>query len=432
GRHRLTFLHVLMGKKEEEEGKCGSCRTAPCDLVFILDGSWSVEDVNFEIVKRWLVNITTSFNVGQRFTQVGVVQYSDSPHLEIPLGKHSTNRDLIKAMESIEYRGGNTNTGAAIEFATDRLFGLSERASVSRIAVVLTDGKSQDEVLKAAEAARKKGVILFAIGVGPETEKDELRDIANKPFSTYVFSVEDYKAISRIRQVIRQKLCEETVCPARIPIDSRDEKGFDILLHLNLAKKAKNTQGTFYGSKAYQVTSRVDLSEATRNLFPDGLPPSYVFVATLRYKGSLAEEEWDLWRVQTRDGKPQMAVTLNGFDHTVMFTTTSKAPNGIQTVTFSQQTAKLFDEKWHQLRLLVTEEDVTLYVDDLEIETLSLEPPVGIFINGKTQVGKYVRKETTVPFEIQKLRIYCDPEQNNRETACEIPGVVNPTWCILH
>lgn len=186
------------------------CRTAQCDLVFILDGSWSVEDVNFEIVKRWLVNITTSFNVGQKFTQVGVVQYSDSPHLEIPLGKHSTNKDLIRAMESIEYRGGNTRTGTAIEFATDRLFGLSERgqAGISRIAVVLTDGKSQDEVVKAAEAARKKGVILFAIGVGSETEMDELRAIANKPFSTYVFSVEDYKAISRIMQVIRQKLCE--------------------------------------------------------------------------------------------------------------------------------------------------------------------------------------------------------------------------------
>ncbi|XP_036979885.1 collagen alpha-1(XXI) chain isoform X1 [Acanthopagrus latus] len=418
----FMLLHLFSAAQDED---IRSCRTAPCDLVFILDGSWSVEDVNFEIVKRWLVNITTSFNIGQKFTQVGVVQYSDDPFLEIPLGKHSSTKDLIKAMENIEYMGGNTNTGTAIKFATDKLFGLSERgpAGVSRIAVVLTDGKSQDEVLKAAEAARKKGVILFAIGVGSETEEAELKDIANKPFSTYVFSVEDYKAISRIIQVIRQKLCEETVCPTRIPINSRDEKGFDILMHLNLAKKAKKTQGAFYGTKAYEVTSRVDLSDATRNLFPDGLPPSYVFVATLRYKGSVAMEEWDVWRIQTRDGRPQMAVTLNGQDRTVMFTTTSKAPSGTQTVTFSQQTARLFDEKWHQLRLLVTEEDVTLYVDDLVLETLSLEPPVGIFINGKTQVGKYVSKETTVPFEIQKLRIYCDPEQNNRETACEIPGI---------
>lgn len=179
-------------------------------MVFILDGSWSVEDTNFELVKRWLVNITTGFNIGQKFTQVGVVQYSDDPVVEIPLGKHSSNRDLIKAMESIEYMGGNTRTGTAIKYATDRLFGLSERgpSGISRIAVVLTDGKSQDEVLKAAEAARKKGVILFAIGVGSETEEAELRDIANKPFSKYVFSVEDYKAISRIIQVIRQKLCE--------------------------------------------------------------------------------------------------------------------------------------------------------------------------------------------------------------------------------
>ncbi|XP_035799915.2 collagen alpha-1(XXI) chain isoform X2 [Amphiprion ocellaris] len=422
-RYLCLMLLPLLSAAQDDDIR--SCRTAPCDLVFILDGSWSVEDVNFEIVKRWLVNITTSFNIGQKFTQVGVVQYSDDPVLEIPLGKYSSNKDLIRAMESIEYMGGNTRTGAAIKFATDKLFGLSERgpAGVSRIAVVLTDGKSQDEVLKAAEAARKKGVILFAIGVGSETEEAELRDIANKPFSTYTFSVEDYKAISRIIQVIRQKLCEETVCPARIPIDSRDEKGFDILFHLNLAKKAKKTQGAFYGSRAYEVTSRVDLSEATRTLFPDGLPPSYVFVATLRYKGSVAIEEWDLWRIQTRDGKPQMAVTLNGLEGTVMFTTTSNSPSGTQMVKFSQQTTRLFDEKWHQLRLLVTEEDVTLYVDDLEIETSSLEPPVGIFINGKTQVGKYVRKETTVPFEIQKLRIYCDPEQNNRETACEIPGV---------
>lgn len=186
------------------------CRTAPSDLVFILDGSWSVEDTNFELIKRWLVNITTAFNIGQKFTQVGVVQYSDNPIVEIPLGKHSSNRGLIKAMESIEYMGGNTRTGIAISYATDRLFGLSERgpSGVSRIAVVLTDGKSQDEVLKAAEAARKKGVILFAIGVGSATEEAQLRDIANKPFSKYVFSVEDYKAISRIIQVIRQKLCE--------------------------------------------------------------------------------------------------------------------------------------------------------------------------------------------------------------------------------
>ncbi|XP_031434789.1 collagen alpha-1(XXI) chain isoform X4 [Clupea harengus] len=372
------------------------------------------------------MNITTSFNIGQKFTQVGVVQYSDDPFLEIPLGKHDSSKNLLKAMDDINYMGGNTRTGQAIKFATDKLFALSERGphGIAKIAVVLTDGKSQDEVLAAAEAARKKGIILFAIGVGSETAETELRAIANKPSRTYVFYVEDYKAISKIRETIRQKLCEETVCPNKIQVDSRDEKGFDILLHLSLAKKLKKSQGSYDGKKAFEVTPRVDLSDSTKSIFPDGLPPSYVFVATLKYKGSVAMEEWDLWRIQTQDENPQMAISLNGFERTVLFTTTSNSTSGIQTVIFKKGPAKkLFDESWHQLRLLVTEEDVTLYVDDLEIETLALEPPIGIFINGKTQVGKYVSKETTVPFEVQKLRIYCDPEQNDRETACEIPGV---------
>ena len=61
--------------------------------------------------------------------------------------------------------------------------------------MVLTDGKSQDEVSAAAEDARKKGIILFAIGVGSQTEAAELNSIANKPSSTYVFSVEDRKSV---------------------------------------------------------------------------------------------------------------------------------------------------------------------------------------------------------------------------------------------
>ncbi|KAI4560513.1 hypothetical protein MJG53_017142 [Ovis ammon polii x Ovis aries] len=395
------------------------CRTAPTDLVFILDGSYSVGPENFEIVKKWLVNITKNFDIGPKFIQVGVVQYSDYPVLELPLGSHESGESLMAAMESIHYLGGNTRTGKAIQFALDYLFAKSSRF-LTKIAVVLTDGKSQDEVKNAAEAARDSRITLFAIGVGSETEEAELRAIANKPSSTYVFYVEDYIAISKIREVMKQKLCEESVCPTRIPVAARDEKGFDILLGLGIKKKAKKRiQLSPTKIKGYEITSKVDLSEFTSNVFPEGLPPSYVFVSTQRFK---VKKMWDLWRILTIDGRPQIAVTLNGVDKTLLFTTTSII-NGSQVVTFADPRVKtLFDEGWHQIRLLVTEQDVTLYIDDQQIENKPLHPVLGIFINGQTQIGKYSGKEETVQFDVQKLRIYCDPEQNNRETACEIPG----------
>lgn len=62
--------------------------------------------------------------------------------------------------------------------------------------------------------------------------------------------------------------------------------------------------------------------------------------------------------------------------------------------TFFLQT--LFDEDWHQIRLLVTEQDVTLYIDDQQIESKPLHPVLGIFISGQTQIGKYSGKEENV------------------------------------
>lgn len=49
---------------------------------------------------------------------------------------------------------------------------------------------------------------------------------------------------------------------------SRDEKGFDILLGLGVKKKVKKRiQIPSTNAKAYEVTSRSDLSELTRYLF---------------------------------------------------------------------------------------------------------------------------------------------------------------------
>ncbi|KAF1556984.1 Collagen alpha-1(XXI) chain, partial [Eudyptula minor] len=413
----ILLLHDYISAEDGETR--ASCRTAPADLVFILDGSYSVGPENFEIIKSWLVNITRNFDIGPKFIQVGVVQYSDYPVLEIPLGTHESTENLIREMESIHYLGGNTKTGRAIQFAFDHLFAKSSRF-LAKIAVVLTDGKSQDEVKDIAAEARKNKITLFAIGVGSEIEEDELKAIANKPSSTYVFYVEDYIAISRIKEVIKQKLCEESVCPTRIPVAARDEKGFDILVGLGVKKKVKKRiQIPTTNAKAYEVTSRVDLSELTRNVFPEGLPPSYVFVSTQRFK---VKKTWDLWRILSLDKRPQIAVTINGEEKTLSFTTTSLI-NGTQVTTFAAPRVKtLFDEGWHQIRLLVTEDFVTLYIDDQEIETKPLHPVLGIYISGLTQIGKYSEKEETVQFDIQKLRIYCDPEQNNRETVCEIPG----------
>ena len=77
------------------------CSTASNDLVYIIDGSSSVTAPDFALAKRWVVNITSGFDVGSHHTHVGVVQNSDMPRLVVPLGKHLTNQELVAAIDAI-------------------------------------------------------------------------------------------------------------------------------------------------------------------------------------------------------------------------------------------------------------------------------------------------------------------------------------------
>ncbi|KPP80013.1 hypothetical protein Z043_100360, partial [Scleropages formosus] len=420
----LLFLPFINGSEEEDDIRAG-CSTAVNDLVCIIDGSWSVGISDFDTAKHWLVNITSGFDIGSQYTQVAVVQYSDTPRLEISLGQHRSSAELIQAIQAISYLGGNTQTGRAIKFATDHVFPSSARshAAKNRIAVVVTDGKSQDDVVDASMEARAQNIILFAVGVGREIESSELVSIANKPSSTYVLYAEDYSNIERIRDAMEQKLCEESVCPTRIPVASRDEKGFELMLGMKIHEKAEKIQGSLLSESAYLLKSQVDISENTREIFPEGLPPFYVFVATLRLKAPGYREAFDLWRVLSKDGDTQVAVTLSGRDRSVVFTTTSSAGEE-QSVIFSRRDLKkLFDGDWHQLKLLVKPRHVVCFVDDMQVEQHLLERVMPIYINGRTQISKKAESEETVPIEIQKLRLYCDPQQSERETACEIYSV---------
>lgn len=72
-------------------------------------------------------------------------------------------------------------------------------------------------------------------------------------------------------------------------------------------------------------------------MFPEGLPPSYVFVSTQRFK---VKKTWDLWRILSLDKRPQIAVTVNGEEKTLSFTTTSLI-NGTQVIKFAAPHVKV-------------------------------------------------------------------------------------------
>ncbi|GAB0181383.1 collagen alpha-1(XXII) chain [Grus japonensis] len=209
--HLLVLLTLAFGGERIEAQRAG-CKNVHYDLVFILDASSSVGKEDFEKVRQWVSNLVETFEIGPDKTRVGVVRYSDRPTTEFDLGKYKTREEIKEAARKIKYYGGNTNTGDALRYINTYSFSkeaggrLSDR-TVKKVAILLTDGRSQDYVLDPATAAHQAGIRIFAVGVG-EALKEELDEIASEPKSAHVFHVSDYNAIDKIRGKLRRRLCE--------------------------------------------------------------------------------------------------------------------------------------------------------------------------------------------------------------------------------
>lgn len=84
------------------------------------------------------------------------------------------------------------------------------RDNAAKIAIVITDGRSQDSAATAQEAQhlRDKGVTVFSIGVGTGPQESELRAMASDPDSDHVFIVTNFDALSLIKSSLQQRACE--------------------------------------------------------------------------------------------------------------------------------------------------------------------------------------------------------------------------------
>uniref|UniRef100_A0A8C7IH78 Vitrin n=1 Tax=Oncorhynchus kisutch TaxID=8019 RepID=A0A8C7IH78_ONCKI len=126
------------------------------DIAFVIDGSSSVGTGNFRTVLQFVANITREFEISDTDTRVGAVQYTYEQRLEFAFGQHNNKADLLNAIKRINYWSGGTSTGAAITYAAEQLFSKS-KPNKRKIMIVITDGRSYDDVRAPALAVHRQG-----------------------------------------------------------------------------------------------------------------------------------------------------------------------------------------------------------------------------------------------------------------------------------
>ncbi|XP_030597162.1 cartilage matrix protein isoform X1 [Archocentrus centrarchus] len=190
----------------------GLCKAHPTDLVFIIDSSRSVRPSEFEQVKVFLAKVIEGLDVGPSSTRVGVVNYASRVKNEVSLKTHRTKAGLIKAVTKIEPLSTGTMTGLAIQFAMNVAFSEAEGArakspDVSKVAIIVTDGRPQDNIKDVAQRARDAGIEIFAIGVG-RVDMNTLKQMASDPLDDHVDYVESYSVIEKLTKKFQEAFCD--------------------------------------------------------------------------------------------------------------------------------------------------------------------------------------------------------------------------------
>ncbi|XP_076807221.1 collagen alpha-6(VI) chain-like isoform X3 [Clavelina lepadiformis] len=246
-----AFITFHFGNGQMFDGIPG-CRTTKLELVFLVDGSTSVSHHDFSLAKSWIRNMTFNFDISRYTTRVAVIQYSSYPRTEFGLTSYDNGESVRRAVSGIEYMSGSTLTGMALRYAIERVF-IAARDGSARVAIVLSDGESQDRVNEAAQALKTSGISIFAVGVGDMSSSDRVQQLraisSSHPQSNdNVFMVKDFLSIGRIQRRLIDAVCEQTVqeCPTAkhdltFVIDSSSTIGYDDFVKVkNWMKKIVN------------------------------------------------------------------------------------------------------------------------------------------------------------------------------------------------
>ena len=179
--------------------------------MFVIDTSGSIGVSRFRLIREFAANIATGLIHNSPTSAVAVILFGSSAQIEFNIQTYTTLSALLSAINQLPYSSGGTNTAEALTLllstAQDGTLGL--RSDSTKVAIIITDGRSNSQLatLSAAAALHASNIFdVFAIGVGG-ADLTELKAIASNPKLLFFTSSFDSDSLQELQNRISLQTC---------------------------------------------------------------------------------------------------------------------------------------------------------------------------------------------------------------------------------
>uniref|UniRef100_A0AAY4CBR5 VWFA domain-containing protein n=1 Tax=Denticeps clupeoides TaxID=299321 RepID=A0AAY4CBR5_9TELE len=254
----LTFFQSKMEK--EPPTVVVELDAAQRDIVFLLDGSEDTRD-GFPAMCQFVENVVEKLTVNPNSDQVSVVQYSSDPQVYFHLNTYSAKQDVLNAIRSLRLKGGRPqNLGMALDYVRKNVFVTSSGSrrldGVPQILIVLTGGRSQDDIRHPASSLKQENILSFTIGT-KKADIIQLQTVAHMP--SYTVSISEFEDLQNIQQTLVSFLNDIVFL-----IDASDQsRNFELMQNF-IERVVKNLD---FGSNKNQVAVVQYSREAAADFF---------------------------------------------------------------------------------------------------------------------------------------------------------------------
>lgn len=174
--------------------------------MFLVDGSDSTRR-GFQEIRDFLYNIITNLNVGIDADRISVIQYSNVALANFYLNSFIRKDDVLNAVKVLSHKGGRPlNTGSALRYVKENIFksssGSRHKERIPQILILLTNGRSRDNISESALSLKENGVLILGIG-GKDAYSEELHRISSE---NHVVSFAEFSELPKLQSQLLEAM----------------------------------------------------------------------------------------------------------------------------------------------------------------------------------------------------------------------------------